>query len=449
MIGKQVSQFVDKGFDRTLERFIKTPTSHILVIGFAAVILIGGLLLWLPISHNPGENISFLDAVFEAGSAVCVTGLTTVGVGNTFNFFGRLVMAVLIQIGGMGIVLLGIFMILLTGGKLNMKARSLFVAAQNLFGFSQVADLAKKIIKLMFGIEFAGALVSWPIFAADFGWWKGLGYAAFHSVSAFNNAGFDILGGTDSLISYADNVPMNMVTTLLVILGSFGFIAMIDVWYNKFKWKPLLLSTKISIVMTASLLFGGTLLLKLTSDMTWLQAWFQSVIARTAGFSTISLADVRTPALLVFTILMFIGANPNSTGGGVKTTTVFAAGLKAISSSVGHDEDAVFHRRIPNRIFTQANVVIFFMLNVVVGATFLILCLEPNVDLMAAVIEVTSAAATVGSTMGITQSLCAWSKIIIILVMFIGRVGPVTMANLLQLDDEKRARFTDEDILIG
>ncbi|MCF0259009.1 MAG: H(+)-transporting ATPase [Erysipelotrichaceae bacterium] len=432
-----------------MEWLAKAPTATILVCGFAFVILTGGFLLWLPISHNPGKTITFLDAVFEAGSAVCVTGLTVVPVGFTFNFFGRLVMAILIQIGGMGIVLLGIFLILLTGGKLNMKTRSLFVAAQNLFGYSQIADLARSIISLMFGIELVGALLSWPIFAADYGWWQGLGYACFHSVSAFNNAGFDILGGTDSLAAYASNIPMNLVTTGLVILGSFGFIAMIDLLHNRFKWRPLLLSTKISIMMTAILLVLGTVLLKFNSDMTWMQAWFQSVIARTAGFGTVSLASVRQAGLMVFVILMFIGANPNSTGGGVKTTTIFAAGLKAASNAFRHDEDSFFHRKIPSRVFTQANVVLFFMINIVCVSSFALLCLEPNIDLMACLVEVVSAAGTVGSTLGITSSLCPLSKIIIILTMFAGRVGPVTIANMLQTNDEKRAHFTEEEILIG
>lgn len=429
--------------------FVKTSPARLLVVGFGLVMLIGGFLLWLPISRNPGTEVSFFDSLFEAVSAVCVTGLTVVPVGQTYNFFGRLVLAVLIQIGGMGIVLLGIGLILLAGGKLGFKTRSLFIQAQNLMGYSEILKMARKILWVMFGIELAGALLCWPIFMENYDPWSALGFACFHSISAFNNAGFDILGGYDSLTMYADNIPMVTVTSFLVISGGFGFIALIDLFKQKFHWRSLLLNTKIVIVMTLSLLIGGTIIFKLTTDQTWLEAWFQSVIARTAGFATYPLANFSHSAILIFTILMFIGASPNSTGGGVKTTTVFVAAVKAFSSSAEHDEDSVFYRRIPDLVFSKAFVVLFFGMCVVLCGSFLVMIGNPQADMDQVLVEVTSAFATVGSSMGLTPDLSFFSKAVIMICMFIGRLGPVTIANLLVTGSEKAARYTEENVLIG
>lgn len=435
--------------DLVKQWFTRTQPARLLVLGFGSVMLLGGFLLWLPICRNPGTEVTFLDSLFEAVSAVCVTGLTVLPVGYTYNFLGRLVMAVLIQIGGMGIVLVGIGLILLAGGKLGFKTRSLFVQAQNLMSYSEILKTAKKILMIMLVIEGIGALACWPIFMENYDPLPAFGYACFHSISAFNNAGFDILGGMDSLTAYAGNIPMNLVTTALVILGGFGFIAMMDLWKQRFHWHHLLLTTKIALVMTVTLLIGGTVLLKLTTDQTWLEAWFQSVIARTAGFSTYPVADFSTAGILVFILLMFIGASPNSTGGGVKTTTVFVAGVKALSSTTEHDEDSVFYRRIPDLVFSKAFVVLFFGFAVVLVGTFLVLIGNPEATMAQALVEVTSAFATVGSSMGLTPDLTSFSKVVIIICMFIGRVGPVTIANLLVTGSEKSARFTEENVLIG
>lgn len=429
--------------------FTRMPAARLLTAGFALVILLGAFLLWLPVSHNPGRTISFLDALFEAGSAVCVTGLTVVTVGDTFNLFGRFVMAVLIQIGGMGVVLLGIALILLAGGKMSFKARSLFVAAQNLFGYSGVYDMAKKILIITFAFEAGGALLLWPVLLQYFDPLKAFGHACFLSVSAFNNAGFDVFYEGQSLIPYAGDTAFNLIICVLVVCGGFGFIAMMDLYKNRFKWKKLMLTTKISLVMTIGLLTAGTVLLLITTDETLLESFFQSVIARTAGFATYPLADFSSAGILIFVILMFIGASPNSTGGGVKTNTVFVAGLKAISSTTAHDEDSVFFRRVPDLVFTKAFTVIFFGMLVVLTGTLLVAIAQPEASLSDVIVEVVSAFATVGSSCGLTGDLCSFSKIIIILCMFIGRVGPVTIANLLVTKNESQAQFTEESVLIG
>lgn len=429
--------------------FFKTSPARLLVMGFAGVILLGALLLWLPISHNPGASINFLDALFESCSAVCVTGLTVVSPGDTFNLFGRIVLAVLIQIGGMGVVLFGFLIVLVGGRRMGFKTRALLVQAQNLSGYTGVIKVAKIILGITFGIEILGALILWGLLLRYYPPLPAFGHACFLSVSAFNNAGFDVFHGSASLIPYGDNLPFCMTITILVILGGFGFLAMMDLVHNRFRWNRLLLTTKIASFMTVVLLVGGTIIFKLMTHQTWLEAWTQSVVARTAGFSTYPLALFGQGGLLVFIILMFIGASPNSTGGGIKTTTAFVLALKAFSSSAGHDEDSAFHRRVPEIDFTKASTLLFFGLAVTMTATTLVCFFDPGLNMGEVLCEVVSAFATVGSSCGITGSLSNGSRIVLILCMFIGRVGTVTVANVLVTGSDKKAHYTEEGVLIG
>ena len=434
---------------RLYQWFFKASPARLMVLGFAGVIFIGAFLLWLPVSHNAGHSLSFYDALFEAVSAVCVTGLTVVSPGDTFSLFGRLVLACLIQIGGMGVVLLGILLILMAGGRLGFKTRSLFIQAQNLSGYRDVVHVAKIILGMTFSIEAIGALILWPLLGKYFSPGQAFGHACFLAVSAFNNAGFDVFHGGESLIPYTNDAFFCLAIDALVILGSFGFVAMSDLWRKRFKWNKLLLTTKIATFMTIILLVGGMILLKITTTQTWLESFTQSVVARTAGFSTFPLSSFSNGGIMIFIMLMFIGASPNSTGGGIKTTTAFVIGLKAISSTAAHDEDSVFYRRVPNLIFTKASTVLFFGLSAVMGATTLLCALEPQISLSAILVEVVSAFATVGSSCGITSSLCWASKGILMICMFIGRLGPVTIANLLVNGEEPHARYTEENVLIG
>lgn len=395
-------------------------------------------------------SISFLDALFEATSAICVTGLTVVSPGDTFNLFGRTVLAVLIQIGGMGIVLAGIGLIFLTGRRIGFKTRFLFIQAQNLAGgFSGLQKMASLILKITFSIEALGILLLWIPLCQYFDPLKAFGHACFLSISAFNNAGFDVFAGTNSLIPFADNVPINLVVSALVIFGGFGFLALIDLVRSHFKWSKLALTTKIAAFMTITLLLSGTVLFLITTSQSPLEAWFQSVITRTAGFATFPLSSFSRAGLMIFMILMFIGACPNSTGGGVKTTTIFVVLLKAFSSSAGHDEDSVFHRRIGDLTFLKAFTVLLFGLIVVLSGTVLLSIAQPEFSLAEVLVEVVSAFGTVGSSCGITADLCSFSRVIIMICMFIGRLGPVTIANLLVIGKEHAAHYTEENVLIG
>lgn len=430
-------------------RLRKLSTPRLLSLGFFSVILAGALLLALPISWNPDRSVSFIDSLFVSTSCVCVTGLTTVPCGETFNLFGRIVMAVLIQIGGLGVAGLGVMLTLIMGKKVGMKSRELLLTSLNFSGYAGLIRFMKIFLLYVLCFESLGAITSFFVFIHDYPFIQAAGYALFHAISAFNNAGFDVFGGYDSMLYYANNVPINLITMALVIIGGFGFFAIWDLWHNRFCWKKLTLNTKIVSIMTCVLLIGGTIILKMTTAQTWLEAAFQSTIARTAGFNTFPLAQFSPAAILVFVVLMFIGANPGGTGGGIKTTTFFAVMMKACSSTMNADRDEIFYRKIPGIVFSQALTVFFFGLTVITAGTILILAMQPSMDLASVLVEVTSAFATVGSTVGITPQLCAGSKIVLMICMFIGRLGPITIAGMLVFKGHNESRFTEESIMIG
>lgn len=428
--------------------FKKQSPARLLTLGFFMVILVGGLLLWAPISHNEGQTISLIDAMFVSTSAVCVTGLSTVPVGYTFNVFGQMIIALLIQIGGLGVATFGIILFIVAGKRIGLKTRQLLKEGLNFESFGGLIKTVKIILIIVFTVEFLGAVLSFIVFIRDYPFWIALKNAIFHSISSFNNAGFDVLGGTDSLLMYQDDVFMNLLTAGLVIIGGLGFVVIIDILKNR-NLKKLLLQSKVVLFMTFVLLVAGTLLLKMTQDITWLGAFFQSAIARTAGFNTFPLADFSQAGILIMCVLMFIGASPGSTGGGIKTTTFFVLVLKVISSTFVRNQDSVFRRRISNLVISRAVVVMFMGLSIVCTATFLILCLEPDLMLSDVVLETTSAFATVGSSTGITPNLCPLSKFVLMITMFIGRLGPVTVATLLVVKDNISFKYTEETIMIG
>lgn len=427
----------------------KESPARLLCLGFFLVILIGAFLFMLPIAHKATMPVDFIDALFVSTSAVCVTGLTTVPIGDTFTPFGYTVLALLIQIGGLGVVMSGLVFTILTGRRVGLKTRQLVMESLNISGYAGIVQIAKKVLWITFITEIIGAFFSILVFLPNYQPLQAIGIGIFHSISSFNNAGFDILGGFDSLVNYAGNVPMNLVTTILVIVGGFGFAAILDLIRNRFSWRNLSLNTKIVSVMTVVLLVTGTLLMKWTTSQTWLEAWFQSVIARTAGFSTFSVGSFSQAGILVFCILMFIGASPGSTGGGIKTTTFFTVGFQAVSSTMQNNRNEVFHRKIPRLIFQKAITVLFYGLAVVSIGTFLLLVFEKDLTLSSALVEVTSAFATVGSTVGITPHLCSLSKIVLMVCMFIGRLGPTTIATLYIVKGMNEASYTEESILIG
>ena len=296
--------------------------------------------------------------------------------------------------------------------------------------------------------ELAGAALSFLSFVQDYEPLDALGISLFHSVAAFNNSGFDILGNFQNLIPYQDDVLLNLVTCALIIFGGIGFLVIQEVVRKRFRWSKFSMHTKVVLTVSAALIVVGTLLIKLTEDVTWLGALFHSVSARTAGFSTYPLGSFSNAGLLVLTVLMFIGASPGSTGGGVKTSTFFVL-LQGIKSAATNKTEKAFHYSVPADAFRKAAVITLLALGVVLTGTYLMVILDPGVTLMQALFEVTSAFGTVGLSTGITPGLSDGSKLLSILIMYIGRLGPLTIASLWYFTKGERTHYPEGNIAIG
>lgn len=309
-----------------LLNFLKRQSpGRLIALGFAAVILLGSLLLMLPCSIQDGVTVRYIDALYTSTSAVCVTGLIAIDAGSTFTPLGQFFLGMLIQVGGLGVTTMGAGIILAMGKRVSLKGRSIIREASNVDTGKGLVRLIKSIFITTVIFELVGAALSFTVFVQDYPPLKAAGISLFHSVAAFNNSGFDILGNFTNLIPYQNNVMLNMVTCGLIIFGGIGFLVIREMVSTRFRWRKFSMHTKIVLTMSAVLIAAGTLLLKLTEDVSWMGAFFHSVSARTAGFSTYQLGGFTTPGLLVLIVLMFIGASPGSTGGGIKTSTFFCA----------------------------------------------------------------------------------------------------------------------------
>ena len=425
----------------------KLSPGRIVVLGFAFVILTGSLILWLPISANEGVHVNYIDALFTSTSAVCVTGLIAVDTADTFNVFGRTVVALLIQIGGLGVTCVGVGFILLAGKKIGIHGRVLIRDSMNLTTVKGVVALVESILFMTLLFEGIGAFLSFLVFSRDYPALDALGISVFHSVAAFNNSGFDILGGLTNLIPYQDNVLLNLTTCGLIIFGGLGFLVIREVWAKR-SWKKLSLHSKVVILTSAVLLAAGTILLKMTEEITWLGALFQSTSARTAGFSTYPIGNFSNAGLFVLTILMFLGASPGSTGGGIKTTTTFVL-VKSMFSAATNRHCSAFKRRISPEVISQAFIITILALGVVCMQTFLMCLVEPEYDFMKLLFETVSAFGTVGLSTGITPDLNGCAKLILVLTMFIGRLGPLTITTIWSFKPKAGAWYSEETITIG
>ncbi len=429
--------------------FIKKQSpGRIIAFGFAFVILLGSVLLMLPFSVQDGVELDYIDALYTSTSAVCVTGLIAVDAGDTFTPVGQIILALLIQVGGLGVTTVGAGVILAMGRKVNLQGRNLIQEAMNLDSGKGAVKFIRDIFITTVIIELLGAALSFIVFAGDYPPLKAIGISLFHSVAAFNNSGFDILGNYQNLIPYQDNVLLNLVTCALIFFGGIGFLVIRELWTKKCRWKKLSMHAKVVLSVSAVLIIAGTLLIKLTEDVTWLGAFFHSVSARTAGFSTYPLGSFSNPGLLVLIVLMFIGASPGSTGGGIKTSTFFVL-LQGIKSAATNKSEKAFRYAIPREAFRKASVITLLALSVVLVSTFLITILEPQIRLVDALFEMTSAFGTVGLSTGITPDLSVGSKVISIVVMYIGRLGPLTIASLWYFSRGERVSFPEGNIAIG
>ena len=443
-INKTVSEKLKKL--KTEKREVKwkrLSQTQLIATGFLFIILIGTFLLMLPISSREGEVTSFFDAMFTAVSASCVTGLIVVDTYTHWSTFGQIVILMMIQIGGLGFMTIGILFSIIIRRKISLRERGLMQESVNTLKIGGIIKLTKKIIKGTFLLEGTGALILGIRFSMekDFGSLRGFYYGIFHSISAFCNAGFDLFGYQgqySSIVNYSGDIIVNLTIMILIITGGIGFVVWDDVTKHKLNFKKYMLHTKIVLVTTGILIFGGAFLFYLLEkDNTFaemgfvetiLSSLFSSVTARTAGFNSVDTASLTEASKLLTIVLMFIGGSPGSTAGGIKTTTIVVI-LLFFWSSMRHTYGCnVFGRRLQHDSIIKANAVFSTNLFIAVSAALFIVAMQSTLPLTDILFEVFSAIGTVGMSTGITRALETPAKIIIIFLMFCGRIGSLSFA---------------------
>ena len=438
-------------------RFKLNPP-RILALGFMLLIIIGALLLNLPIASQNGESIGFINALFTSASAVCVTGLVVVNTATHWTLFGQTVIILLIQMGGLGIMTMATIVAMISGRKISLKERLVIKEQLNQETLSGLVKLTKYVIYLTFFIEGIGALFLSIKFIPQFGLIKGIWFSVFHAVSAFCNAGFDIMG--NSLMNYNNSVLVMLTVASLIVLGGIGFGVILDVVRNR-KWKKLSLHSKLAISFTVFLILFGTIIfyiLESNNPLTMqeftfkektLASLFASITPRTAGFNSIDVAGMNQSSTLLTIILMFIGGSPGSTAGGVKTVTMLVLIISTISIIKGERDVEVFKRRIPYETIFKSIAIIMIGIALVFFVTF-ILTLTEDQEFLNILFETTSAFGTVGLSRGITSELSDAGKVILTLTMYSGRVGPLTLAFAVGYKEEhKRFRYAEGNITVG
>ncbi|MBE6680103.1 MAG: Trk family potassium uptake protein [Ruminococcaceae bacterium] len=439
----------------------KLSPVQIITLSFAAVTLIGAVLLSLPIASRGGE-VSFIDALFTSTSASCVTGLV---VGDTYSMwspFGQAVIIALIQIGGIGIITLVMYFLSVLGAKIGVKGVFMLQETMGADSLSGLVKMTRFIAAGILIVELCGALLLMPVFIPDFGVLRGVLYSFFHSISAFCNAGFDLMGynGGSSLTAYCGDIYFNIVICALIVFSGLGFFVWLDLLKCKFRFSKLSLHSKIVLVTTTWLVLGGAILffilfnnsaaaadLSLSEKVT--ASFFQSVTARTAGFYTVDLVNIGGAAQMLMIVLMLIGGSPASTAGGIKTTTFAVLILFVRSIFSGKEDVEVFGRRIEKNVQRTAVAVFVLYLGLALCAGIAISAIE-GADIVACLFETFSAIATVGLSLSLTPTFSETSKIIVIVLMFIGRVGGITV--LLSLTGKKSDsayRYPAENITVG
>ena len=412
-----------------------TASFQVILLGFLGLILLGGLILTLPVCSRAGTWTHFSDAMFTSVSAACVTGLVVQDTATHWSVWGQLVILILIQIGGLGVITVALTFFRLWGRRISLAQRNMM---QQSISAPQVGGIVRRAGFILRGsvcIELGGAVLLAPVFCRDFGFAKGLWYSVFHSVSAFCNAGFDLMGirgKYSSLTSYRADPLVNIVIMLLIIVGGIGFLVWEDLRQNKFRFRRYRLQTKLVLVTSALLILVPAVLnflmefKDLPAGERILAALFQSVTTRTAGFNTTDLTQLSSSGVLRMIVLMLIGGSPGSTAGGMKTTTVAVLFLAGLTVFRRRDDVECFHRRIGQDVIRNAGTIMFlYLLLFTVGAAAL--SRVEGLSLLACMFETSSAVGTVGLSMGITPMLHQCSRIILMILMFLGRVGALTL----------------------
>ncbi len=447
---------------------INLSTTHIIMLSFLAVILLGSVLLALPISAVDGMKVSYLDALFTATTATCVTGLVTLPTVTTWSVFGQAVILCLIQLGGLGVITVVSGFMIAIHKKIGITDRLLLQDAFNLNTLSGIVKFVKKVIAGTMIVEGVGALLYMIVFVPEYGV-RGIWISIFNSVSAFCNAGIDIIA-ENSLCDYAQNPIVNITTCMLIIIGGIGYV----VWWDFIRvsslskkqglrcFNRLTLHSKIAIWMTAFLVLFGTLaffVLEYNNPLTFgeqsffdkLQmSFFQSVTTRTAGFATVPQENLTNSSAIIAMLLMFIGGSPVGTAGGIKTVTIAVLLITASSMIKNKNEITVFNRSIHQKAVKKAIAVCSLSFGIMFVSTIL-LSMVTDAPLVDILYETVSATATVGLTRNLTATLNIWGKLIIIVTMYLGRVGPISLALVLNVKKEKwnTVKTPYEEINVG
>ncbi|MBQ3048127.1 MAG: Trk family potassium uptake protein [Clostridia bacterium] len=437
-----------------------------IIIGFLLVILTGSFLLSLPISNKSGQWLNFTDSFFTSTSAVCVTGLTVFDISLSLTLFGQIVLLILIQIGGLGLITLTALVFLMLGKKITFESRLTLKESLNQEKIQGVVKFVKRIIIFVFSIELIGAICFLPSFVTLYGWGQGIFKSIFLSISSFCNAGFDVLA-TDgqaslSLSAFSQNALVLLPTMFLITIGGIGFLVLFDI-PKLFKGKKLLFHTKVVLLVTSIIIFGGAILFGIfewnnansIGNMSFgnkiLNCLFFSITPRTAGFFTINPTNLSSASLILTDIIMFIGGSPTSTAGGIKTTTFFILLLVLIKNVNFKGDIVIRKRRIKQRTIHKAAKILCLHVVLVLISTISICAIE---GLRADVVlfETISAISTVGLSLNLTTTLGVVSKFIVCILMFIGRVGAITITLALGASEnnvEQKIEYTDSKIVVG
>ncbi|MCR8642714.1 TrkH family potassium uptake protein [Paenibacillus sp. N1-5-1-14] len=441
-------------------KYLSQSPPRILAVGIALIIMLGTVLLKLPFATNSGVTINWVDAFFTATSATCVTGLVVMDTGTTFSIFGQVVIISLVQIGGLGFMTFSMFFALVLKRRISLRERLILQAAMNTDSLEGIVRLIRRVLIYSLVMEGVAAIIFTIRWSMDMPLHRAIYQSIFHAISLFNNGGFDLFGEFTSFQKFASDPLINIVSMILVLSGGLGFIVLSEILDYR-KTRRLSLHSKVVISMTIILTLLGAIVIfifeftniRTLGSMDFItklySSFFQSISARSSGTSTVGVEDLRQATQFFLILLMFIGASPGSAGGGIKTTT-FAIMLGAIIAMLRGKEDVVlFRHRIAKDLILKALTIIFMALFMVVGVS-MILSLTEDKQFIMVLFETTSAVATVGMSMGLTPELSDFAKIVLCMVMFIGRLGPLTLAYALGSRKKKELyRYPEGKIIIG
>ncbi|MBR3228237.1 MAG: Trk family potassium uptake protein [Erysipelotrichaceae bacterium] len=436
----------------------RAKTYHYIIGGFLLLILFGAILLSMPFSSTANESTPFIDSLFTSVSATCVTGLVVKDTATHWSLFGQILILIMIQIGGMGVITLALGLIITSGRKIGLWERSTMqeiIAAPRMGG---IIRLTGHTIKMIVIFELCGALLLLPRFIDDFGVLNGIWYSLFHAVSAFCNAGFDLMGirgQFSSLTSYYADIYVNVIIMALITIGGIGFITWDDIRRNKLRFKRYTLQSKIIIITSLVLVILPAAYFfvfdfkNLPAGQRLTVSLFQSVTCRTAGFNTADLRHMDDSGNFIMIILMLIGGSPGSTAGGLKTTTIATLFLAAIAVFSRRSSVRVLDRSLTNETVRNAGAILFLYMTFFIGGAIIISKVD-DLPLLDCLFETASAIGTVGLTLGITSTLSAVSKIILMILMFLGRVGVLTLIYAtVPAADDQLLKYPNEKIAIG